>query len=117
MARRNRDQARAGLWELPGGKVEPGEEDHTALRRELREELACDVSVGPLLGEVVHAYPDVTIHLLAYRCSLTHQTPQALEHAELRWLPHDALGSVDWAPADRELIAQMSVTLTGPAVE
>ena len=88
------------MWEFPGGKLEPGENDATALMRELREELGVTVLVGAHVGVSEHAYAHGTIRLTALACTLVDGEPAALDHAELRWLAPDALGEVEWAPAD-----------------
>jgi 8-oxo-dGTP diphosphatase len=94
----------AGKWEMPGGKVDPGETDQQALARELREELAIDVSVGVCIGEAEVVQSNRIIHLITYLCEITHGEPQALEHAELRWLGVGQLESVDWAGGDRQFV-------------
>ena len=90
----------AGLCEFPGGKLEHGEDDATALVRELREELGVTVRVGAAVGVSEHAYAHGTIRLVALACTLVDGEPAALDHAELRWLAPAALGTVEWAPAD-----------------
>ena len=105
----------AGGWEFPGGKVEPGESERAALVRECVEELGVRVEVGDRVG------PDVEIAdgavLRAFTVRLVNGTmPQPLEHAALRWLGADELGSVPWLPADRPIVAALSVLLgEGPA--
>ena len=93
-------------WELPGGKVEPGESEPAALVRELREELGIAVEVGTRVG------PDVPIGsallLRAWTAVLTDGEPTALEHAELRWLAPHELDSVPWLPADRPIVAALT---------
>lgn len=99
-ARRPEHKAHGGLWELPGGKVEPGESDEAALARELREELGVDVEVlGPLAS-----FHGRVIELFAYRVRVLRGVPAPIEHPELRWLAADALWSVPWAEADVPLV-------------
>jgi 8-oxo-dGTP diphosphatase len=102
-AQRSRPPQYAGLWEFPGGKVEPGETPQAALVRECREELGIEIEVGALVGEV-----DIAIGRLAvYRCLLLSGTPTADEHSELRWLTPDQLDDVPWIDADRPLVDRL----------
>jgi mutator protein MutT len=111
-AQRGRGQDRAGLWEFPGGKVEPGEDDETALVRELAEELGIAVSVHEHIATSVHTDARRTIELIGYRCTVLHGTPEAREHADLRWLQPAELGTLTWAPADLPLVAALIPTET-----
>jgi 8-oxo-dGTP diphosphatase len=101
----------AGLWELPGGRVEPGESDVDAVVRECKEELGVSVAVGPAVG------PDVALPsgklLRIYRASLVDPAakPHPHDHAALRWLKSGELGSVGWLPADRVLLPALRQTL------
>jgi 8-oxo-dGTP diphosphatase len=98
----------AGLWEFPGGKVEPGEDERDALVRECREELGVEVAVGDLLGEV-----PVPIGVLrVYRAGLLAGEPQAREHAALRWLAPSEAFDVPWIPVDLELVGRVAAELT-----
>ena len=94
----------AGLWEFPGGRVEPGESDSTALARECWEELRVTVTVGGRIGPEVLLRPGLSLRL--YQAILTPATaePVAHEHEALRWLTASALDSVPWLPADRALL-------------
>lgn len=106
-ARRSTPPALAGLWEFPGGKVEPGESPEQALVRECDEELGVRIEVGSLLGEVA-----VPVGILrVYRASLVAGRPTAREHAELRWLAADELFDVPWIPVDLELVQQLATEL------
>jgi 8-oxo-dGTP diphosphatase len=101
----------AGLWEFPGGKVEPGEDERAALARECREELGVRVAVGALLGEV--ALPIGTLRV--YRAILIDGEPQAREHLALRWLDPGEAFDVPWIPVDLELVREIRDELSGPA--
>ena len=99
-ARRGPGGPLGGLWEFPGGKVEPGETPQEALEREIVEELGCRVRVGAEIATTRHEYDFATIILTTHYCELVAGDPQATEHAELRWIAPRQLGAVEWAPAD-----------------
>lgn len=97
-------------WEFPGGKVEPGESEPDALRRECREELGVDIEVGPFLG-ASDISPTMTLRL--YKATLAAGEPEPLaDHDELRWVPPSALDALDWLPADRPLLDVVGVSAT-----
>ena len=93
----------AGLWEFPGGKVDRGESLQRCLVREIQEELASDVEVGPEIFSIVHTYPERSVELHFFACTLKGE-PCAAFAQELRWVPRAELRSLDFPPADRELI-------------
>ncbi len=102
------DRHLGGLWEFPGGKVEPAESPASALIRELREELAVEVEVGPPLTPVIWAYAETTIRLIPYYCRIIAGELQALEHDQLHWcLPQD-FNQLNWAAADVPILQEIT---------
>lgn len=106
VARRAPGGALAGAWELPGGKVEPGETPEECLERELAEELAMACEVGGLLATTVYHYEHGSFEMLAY--AVTRRSEYELVvHDSCAWATRAELGSLRLAPADVELIAQL----------
>lgn len=89
-----------GMWEFPGGKIEPGETPREALEREISEELRCLVTVGDRVTTTDHEYDFGIVSLTTFYCDLISGAPALTEHKEVRWLPPSELGSLTWAPAD-----------------
>ena len=96
----------AGMWEFPGGKVLDAESHADALRREIIEELDVEVIVRDLVLETAHAYPDRTVALFFYRCDLL-GTPTPMVGQEMQWVPRQDLPSLEFPPADDELIRRL----------
>lgn len=100
-------KARGLLWEFVGGKVEPGETKEQALIRECREEIAVTLSVGDIFMEVVHEYPDITVHLTLFHAVIAEGEPQMLEHNDIRWITPGEIPEYDFCPADTEILAKI----------
>ena len=98
----------SGLWEFPGGKIDPGESHAAALRREMREELGADVDVLDLVFATTHAYPERTVALYFYRCVLK-QRPRPLLGQEMQWIKRSELATLGFPPADEELIRKLQL--------
>lgn len=107
ICQRPSDKARPLLWEFVGGKVEPGETPQQALVRECREELAVTLSVGDIFMDVVHTYPDITVHLTLYHSQIAEGVPQLLEHNDIRWIAVDEISNYEFCPADEEILARL----------
>lgn len=100
-------KARALLWEFVGGKVEPGESKEQALMRECREEIAVTLSVGSIFMDVVHEYPDITVHLTLYNAAITEGSPQRLEHNDIKWITPRQIPHYNFCPADKEILERI----------
>lgn len=101
-------KARGLLWEFVGGKVEPGETMEEALIRECREELAITVEVQDIFLQVIHEYPDITIRLTLFHCSIAEGTPRLLEHADLKWISPSQIPDYDFCPADEGILKRIT---------
>lgn len=97
-----------GLWEFPGGKVQPGESHPSALVRELEEELNITVKVGSLFYQVEHQYPEISVHLFFYLSEITSGEPKSLEANPFQWVTASQLSDFKFPPADAELISRLS---------
>ncbi len=102
----------AGRWELPGGRVEPGESAPEALIRECLEELAVEVVPGAQLGPDVPLPGGSTLQVYAARLAQPAVTPIPVEHAALRWVDHTELAELDWLDADRAILPDLQTLLT-----
>ena len=100
-------KARGLLWEFVGGKVEPGETGEEALIRECREELAVTVAVRDVFMDVVHEYPDLTVHLTLFNAVIAEGEPQKLEHNDIQWLTVEEIDQYDFCPADEEILERL----------
>lgn len=103
IAQRNLKKAQGGLWEFPGGKVEPEESYQDALKREIKEEFNADIEVEDFVGENVHHYPERDIKLIFYKAKLISDKMELLEHEDIRWITKEDKDSFEFAGADKKV--------------
>ena len=97
-------KARGLLWEFVGGKIELGESGEEALIRECREELDIYIKPNGIFMEVLHKYPDITVHLTLYHASVESGTIRLLEHNDIRWITPEEIDLYHFCPADKEIL-------------
>jgi mutator protein MutT len=107
IALRYDDAHLGGLWEFPGGKLEPGETFEQCLLRELREELAIEVEIVDLIETDTHAYPGKTVRLKFFRCRWKANEPRALGCADFKWVKAQELKNHEFPAADAVLIERL----------
>ena len=100
-------KARGLLWEFVGGKVEKGETKEQALVRECREELDVTVAVEDVFMDVVHEYPDLTVHLTLFNSRIDEGVPKLLEHNDIRWITPQEIPDFEFCPADEEILKRI----------
>ena len=107
ICQRPASKSRELQWEFVGGKVEPGETKEQALIRECREELAVTVSVGEVFLDVIHTYPDLTVHLTLFHAAIAEGVPQKIEHNDIRWITVDEIDQYEFCPADEVILERL----------
>ena len=96
-----------GMWEFPGGKIEPGESNEVALKREIQEELGIDITIDEFLCTTNYDYPSFHLTMHCYICSIETGEIVLREHKSARWLTTETLNNVEWLPADKELLEKL----------
>ena len=107
ITQRNLQKAQGGLWEFPGGKIEPNETKEEAIVREIKEELDIDIQVESYLSEKVFNYPEKDINLIALECKKINGDIKLLEHEDYRWVENSELDNFEFAPADIFIIEKL----------
>ena len=102
--RRKIGDTMGGLWEFPGGKIEPGETVEACIAREIREELAIEIAVGEHLISIEHTYPTFHLTLTVHHCQHISGVPQPIESEEIRWVNIDDLGNYQFPAANIAII-------------
>ena len=100
-------KARGLLWEFVGGKVESVETKEQALIRECKEELDIILSVSDIFMELIHEYPDITVHLTLFNATIAKDEPKKLEHNDIRWITPSEIPNYDFCPADKEILKKI----------
>jgi 8-oxo-dGTP diphosphatase len=115
LSRRKEGTHLEGLWEFPGGKVEPGEDPRVALARELEEELGIETAVGEIVDVTFHRYEDVdkAVLLLFFEAerTATSKEPLAVDVAEVAWFDAGGLDPAKFPPADVAVLAKVRARL------
>lgn len=99
-AQRGSDKTLPEFWEFPGGKIEKGESPEEALKREIYEEMQCEIEVGKKVEHTIYEYDFCIVHLTTYFCNLIKGEPVLTEHIDSKWVLPEELDQLDWAPAD-----------------
>ena len=96
-----------GMWEFPGGKIEPGESPEVALKREIQEELGVDIEIDEFLITTEYDYPSFHLTMHCYLCGIRTGEIELREHKSAHWLIVGTLDNVDWLPADKEIVEKL----------
>ena len=107
ICQRPANKARGLLWELVGGKVESGETKEQALIRECKEELNILLSVVDVFMDVIHEYPDITVHLTLFNATISEGEPKKLEHNDIQWITPSEIANYEFCPADVEILQKI----------
>lgn len=104
ITQRNLKKSQGGLWEFPGGKIEPNETREEAIVRELREELNIDTKVEGYIDEKIFNYPEKDINLIALQCKILGGNMVLNEHEDAKWIDRKEFYNYEFAPADMFIV-------------
>lgn len=104
IAQRNLKKSQGGLWEFPGGKIEPNETKEEAIIREIKEEMDIDIEAKKFIGQKVFNYPDKEINLIAIECKQIKGDIKLNEHEDIKWVNKNELRNFNFAPADKFIV-------------
>lgn len=108
IAQRNLKKAQGGLWEFPGGKIEPNETKEHAIVREIKEELDMDIICEGYFDEKEYVYPEKTINLIALNCKMINDKYKVLEHEQVAWVKEEEFSNYEFAPADKYFVEKLT---------
>ncbi len=100
-----------GGWEFPGGKIEPGEMPQAAIKREIMEELAAEITVGKWIDTIEYDYPTFHLSMDCFWCEIVNGDLILKEHEAARWLTREQLDDVEWLPADITIIDKIAAVM------
>lgn len=104
IAQRNLKKSQGGLWEFPGGKIEPNETKEEAIIREIKEEMDIDIETKKFIDQKIFNYPDKDINLIAIECKQIKGDIKLNEHEDFKWVNKNELKNFNFAPADKFII-------------
>ena len=104
IAQRNLKKSQGGLWEFPGGKIEPNETKEEAIIREIKEEMDIDIEAKKFIDQKIFNYPDKDINLIAIECKQIKGDIKLNEHEDIKWVNKNELRNFNFAPADEFIV-------------